>query len=154
MPNLQIVEIQDPNIFAEKIQIDQNDNLYVYTNDMFEPIDNIYEDILKIYNIYLCSIMFTDIQITYNNNISYQYFQDVRSNNDNKIVCSPIIARYTPIKLIIHPELEYHSFSFLKQATKIVLPWHVPKVGFKSTITTDQFKRLTEDSTWVTQHVT
>ncbi len=152
--SLQIKQINEPQEFLNCIKKDQNTYLYVYIENIFEPIDNIYDIILSTYDQYKCGLMFTDIQITHNDHTSNQYFHDIKNGNEKKVIYSPLIAKYTPIELKIHPNIKYHSFSFLQQSMKFILPWHVPVVGFKTTLYGDQFKDISKDASWVMQHVT
>lgn len=151
MSRLSIVEIKDPNEFQQVIQVDQKDKLYIYIDDIFEPIDNIYSKVIETYEKYKCTLIFTDIQTHYQGNVSNQYFNDIENVNDKRVVYSPIITRFIPKKLNVYPDLVYHSFSFLQQIRKDVFPWHIPTLGFKATIGPQQFQQLSKDCQWVLQ---
>ena len=89
--------------------------------------------------------MFTDIQTIYNGNISNQYFSDISHSKEQNVIHSPIAARYVPIPFKIYPELTSHAFSIIKQASKLVLPWHIPTIGFQTTMDTEMFERLSKN---------
>lgn len=155
--SLSIMEINDPHEFTTRIQKDQNQYLYVYIDDIFKPIGDIYTIANKIYSEYLCSLIFSDIRL-YNeqeNVISNQLFQDIdQTYNPQRIIYSPIMTRYLPLKLQVYDNIQYHSYSFILQIIKSVLPWHIPTVGFEAKINQEIFSKLSSDSIWALQHVT
>jgi len=150
MHDLQIIEISDPYEFALKIQQDQNQYIYVYKEDIFHPNNNIYEKIKNAHVDYGASIIFSDIQINNEGLITNQYFSDI-TGVMNKIIYSPIAVRFLPFELKVHPNLQFHAFSFLIQISKTICPWHIPQIGFKAILNKTQFKTLSENCSWVVQ---
>ena len=154
MSKLQISVINDVQEFVNKITIDQSDYLYVYLENIFKPINNIYDIILDIYEKYRPACIFTDTQIQTDNVITTQYYTDINHNKHNKIIFSPLVVRYLPIELQIYPNLKYHSFSFLRQLIQHVLPWHIPTIGFNSDIDKTKFQKIAQNAQWVMQQGT
>lgn len=145
--------ISDPYEFVEKIQTDQNKELYIFLEDVFKPIDNIYDKFISISEKYSPSLIFCDTKAKSDKSISNQYYNDIYSNADNNVILSPIAIRHIPRQLHIYSNLEYHSFSFLHQLRKNLLPWHIPILGFEIDLTNDKFEKITQISQWVMQHV-
>ena len=154
MSKLQYKIITDPEEFVKTIRIDQNDYLYIYQEDIFEPNDNIYTKLCDTYEKYIPAIMFTDIISTHNGVTSNQYFQDIINGGEKRIIYSPLSTRFLAHELMVYPTLKYHSFSFLMQLIhKGMLPWHVPNLGFDSDLDDSSLNQLSQDTQWVTQHV-
>lgn len=151
--SLQFKLINNPHDFVEIVQTDQNDYLYVYTDDIFIPTHDIEPIIISAYEEYKSSMLFTDISMISDNIETYQYFNDI-ANRPPTVIYSPVIVRYLPIQLEVYDNIQYHCFSFIKQIMQHVLPWHIPSVGFQAKINNEQFKRISKDCIWVMQYGT
>jgi hypothetical protein len=155
MARLQIKEIANPIEFVQSIIIDQNEYLYVYTDNMFKPIDNIYDKLIDLYEEYLPAIMFTDVKTIQDGLESRQYFQDIVHGQERRVIYSGLAIRHINLNLTIFPEIEHHSFSLLHQLIhKGVLPWHVPQIGFEFKLDHAKLTQLSSETQWVMQHVT
>tara|TARA_R110000824_G_scaffold139066_2_gene304041 strand:+ start:695 stop:1153 length:459 start_codon:yes stop_codon:yes gene_type:complete len=152
MPELQISVTSDPEEFAEKIQINQDEYIYALIEPLFENIPGILDSVLKTYKEYNPSCMFCDTKMNYNDTASIQYH--CNPLNNQQVIFSPIFVKHIPTKLQIYDNLTYHYFSFMRQLMHTVLPWHIPIVGFQTHVDTRQFQQITQDSQWVMQHVT
>jgi len=155
MAKLQI--INDSKEFIDAISKKNND-LFLFKEDAFEPIDDILDRILYAHNKYGVQCIYTDLIISDGDIKSNQYYLDIENPNLDKIILSPIacvsFGEENNLKLLVQKHLKYQSFNILKQLCKHCLPWHIPELGFRINITQQDFHQIMQECQWVVQNVT
>lgn len=153
MSKLQI--INDPKEFLKAIS-QPSDDFFLLQEKIFEPMGDIYDKISYINEKYKVQSLYTDIIISSEDqNIeTVQYYSDIENPNLEKIVFSPICSRYIKNNYLkLHENLNYQSFSLLKQLCKQFFPWHIAEIGFKANLTQIEFNKIFSESQWVLQNV-